>query len=40
MTMVQVETVRGVENAVEICSVPGVDIVFILEFLRVGGLIQ
>ena len=29
MTMVQIESVRGVEKAEEICSVPGLDIVFI-----------
>ncbi len=29
MTMVQVESLRGVENASEICSVRGLDIVFI-----------
>lgn len=29
MTMVQIESRRGVENAAEICAVPGVDIVFV-----------
>jgi 4-hydroxy-2-oxoheptanedioate aldolase len=29
MIMVQIESVRGVENAAEICAVPGVDAVFI-----------
>ena len=29
MTMVQIESVRGVENAAEICGVPGLDIVFV-----------
>ncbi len=29
MTMVQIESVRGVENAAEICRVPGLDIVFV-----------
>src|SRR5262245_30979022 len=29
MTMVQMETPRGVENAAEICSVPGLDLVFV-----------
>ncbi len=36
MTMVQIESVRGVENASEICSVPGLDLVFI----GVGDLSQ
>jgi len=29
MVMVQIESARGVENAAEICSVPGLDVVFI-----------
>jgi len=29
MTMVQIESVKGVKNAAEICSVPGLDAVFI-----------
>lgn len=29
MTMVQIESVRGVENAAEICAVPGLDVVFV-----------
>jgi 4-hydroxy-2-oxoheptanedioate aldolase len=29
LTMVQIESVTGVRNAAEICSVPGVDVVFV-----------
>lgn len=36
MTMVQIESVRGVENAAQICSVSGLDVVFI----GVGDLSQ
>lgn len=29
MTMVQIESVRGVENAAEICRIPGLEVVFV-----------